>query len=215
MSTEELAPRFEAVLMPHDGIVDALAKIRGDALLPVDATREILVTSQKYPYRQLTQKNGAPYAQMLLDGVVKRFYVFADGDDDTNPARMVALRCSVARDPRSGQILVMPEVLLRGPEADFVMSVKYGCCTAGGRTMIYSDTSRTRGVFANVASSGTDVRAEIRSVWNNVHILELDAAGQAALQHLALDMTGRCTAHEKRANYTIGGNWAGRPLVPS
>jgi len=217
--TQELAPAFEAALMLHDGIMPALAAVSAGKLLPVDAARKVLLAPEKYPYKLLAAPDGRPYAQMAAGQALKRYYIFADADEIDNPARMFALVCNVTRDARTGIILVMPEEIIRGPEADFVMSVKYGCCTNGGRTFVYSDTSQSKGVFANIRSSGSDVREYIRDAWDRLQVQVLDANGMAALHHLSLDLTGRCAhganGHAARANYTAAGALQGRGLRPS
>lgn len=208
----ELAPQFEAVLLLHDGIMGSLAQIRPDRLLPAPAMRNILLESERYPYTQLTQPNGRPYMQVPQDGVLKRYYIFADPEEIDNPVRMVAMECDVEMD-RSGVIKVMPSRLMRGAEADVFMSVKFGCCSPGSRTVIYSDTSQTQGVFVNMSSSGNDVRSEIRAIWNNLKVTVLDDKGAAALHHLVMDMSGRCgsghASHAARADYGRGASFSG------
>jgi hypothetical protein len=208
----QLAPEFEAILMLHDGIADALGQIKSNQLLPASAAKEILQSAEQYPYAQLTQPDGKPYLEVRMDGKVKRHYIFADPEEPFDASRMVVMTCAVSLD--RGVIVVMPETLSRGPEADFVMSAKYGCCP-GGRTMIYSDTSQSRGVFMNMASSGGDVRAEIRQVWARLQGNVLDANGMKAIEHLALDLTGRCSSHEhaQRTDHTQASTWKGKALT--
>lgn len=212
----ELAPNFEAVLMPHDGIMPALVRINSKALLPVDVARTVLIDSQKFPYAPVKAASGKPYAQISVDGVLKHFYIFANPEDPTNPQSMLALQCTVRQD-KSGVIVVMPEHLLRGPEADVVFSVKYGCCTAGGRTMVYSDTGTDGTSFLRTAFSGADVRPEIQQIWRNLKVVTLDDAGMASLAHLADDLRGTCGGHNHglRPDYRQGGSWGARRFTCS
>ena len=213
---QELAPTFEAVLMPHDGNVEALAKLSSKTLLPVDVASKVLVTSQKYPYRQLKAADGKPYTQTVVDGALKRFYIFANPDDINDTASLLALQCNVTLD-KSGIILVMPEALLRGADADVALSVKFGCCASGGRTMLYSDRKADGSVFLRIAFSGADVRGEIQNVWRNLKLVSLDAKGVAALKHLADDMTGQCQghAHTGKPDYSRASSWAGPRVAMS
>ena len=213
----ELAPQFEGVLMPHDGIMQALADISREKLLPADAVRKVLL-GEKYPFTQVKGRDGKPYIQMWEGKALQRYYIFMDAQEPDNPARMLALVCNVTRDTRSGVILVMPHEVLRGAEADAVLSVKYGCCKDGGPTVVYTDTRANGQVFACVRSSGTDVRAYIASQWAGLQVRVLDANGMAALHHMALDLSGRCgtglAGHDSRAGYTPD-RLKGAGLTPS
>ena len=203
---KELTPNFEAVLFLHDDIVQALARIKSNQLLPADAAKQIL-EGEKYPYAQLTQPDGKPYLEVSTNTGVKRHYVFVDPDDASNASKMVVVTCSMTlgKDKENNhEIKVMPERISRGPEADFVMSVKYGCCS-GGRTMIYSDTSATtQKVFVNIASSAGDVLENIIKMWANLPVSVLNAEGLKNVQQLAQRF------NEQRAPGTVANNWVNK-----
>ncbi|MBU6234362.1 MAG: hypothetical protein KGQ41_00825 [Alphaproteobacteria bacterium] len=204
----ELAPNFEAVLMPHDGNVEALARLSSTALLPVDVARTVLVSSEKYPYAPVKAPDGRPYFQTPLDGVLKRYYMFVNPEAPYDATNMLALQCNVIKEVKTGIIVVTPEALLRGSEADAALSIKFGCC-AGGRTMVYTDRKASGQVFLRVAFSGADVRSEMQTIWRGLKLVTLDEKGMAALAHMVADMRGTCQGHThaQKADYTRTQNW--------
>jgi hypothetical protein len=213
--TTELAPIFEAPLMLHDDIMEAVCAINSNQLLPADVAKTILVDTQQYPYVLLGAQSGKQYEQLIMDGALKRFYIFADPEDPKNTNSMFALQCNVSK---AGSVInVMPEQILRGPEADFVLSIKYGCCAKNGRTMIYSDTKTDGTSFLRVAFSGQDIRPEIQQIWRNLKLVNLNPQGLATLAHMAEHLTGHCDSHTHahKPNYNEGKNLSGQKLTIS
>ncbi len=217
-----LAPDFESVVMPTtDDDMKIVTLIKPNQMLDPRVADYFVLGQRETKYMQLRQPGGKPYLDMKMDdGNVKRFYVFAlpaEPGSETfhdDPAYMVAVQCSVTQ-PAANVLSIMPERLIRGPESFFVMSASFACCASGakrGRTMLYSDTSESRGHFLNMAFAGDNIRPEIMAVWRRLDVVVADAFGLQALGHLAKDLTGTCTNHAKLVDPAKTASWRGAKL---
>lgn len=211
----ELFPTFEGVWFVDDNNILAAQNFNKTPLLSARDARIVLQNPTPYPYQQIKQPNGKPYAHIIEDGVLKRHYIFVDPEAPQDPSSAIDFVFTVHE--LNNIIVCLPHEVRRGQNADFIASVTHNCCS-GGRTMLYSDTGvHTQKTIFNMASSGSDMVAEIRQAWQNTQALSLNNEGLAALHHLILDMTGHCSPnhhnHAHLSQYTQQKNWKGAKLT--
>lgn len=222
VTPQVLSPDFEAMTMPvEEADMRAAAAIRPGAMLAPQIAEYFILQKNGVPYLQLSQPNGKPFIDLHTDEGLKRFYVFAlpvepgSAEYHDDPSYMVAMQCRVEQ-VQPNVWSIMPEKLFRGPEAYFVMSISFACCSSPGgrgRTMLYSDTSEREGPFLNRAFAGATMRSDIKKVWDNLSATVLEGVGIAALHHLAKDLTGGgCQGHGHLINPAKSAHWKGASL---
>lgn len=68
-----------------------------------------------------------PTKPVLMDDKQTRIYLWSDPADEENPAKMVAIYAKINKD--GDDIHIEPELLVKGPEANFVLFYKMSCCS--------------------------------------------------------------------------------------
>jgi hypothetical protein len=214
-----LGPDIEAMVMPAaDDEMQMAASIKPGALLEARVADFFILQNRETKFMQLKSPEGKPFLDLRTDAGVKRFFVFAlpapDGNYHDDPAYMAALQCKVKKEGENVWS-IMPEKIFRGRDVYFVMAVSYPCCASPGgraRTLLYSDTSESKGPFLNRAFTRSAMRPEIKKEWDALQVIVVDGMGGQALRHLAKDLTGQCKNHAALADPAKSGHWKGQTL---
>lgn len=132
-------PRFVSLLKMTEGNFPFIRdKVLAQDFLTADNAESLIRQFAPAAYKRIDD----PVAPVFMDDKTTRVYLWADPADEENPRKMVAIYAKVTRE--GDHIDVKPEMLIKGPDANFVLFYQMSCCAGMSAIACFSTKGEQR-----------------------------------------------------------------------
>ncbi len=132
-------PRFVSLLKMTDGnfpfIRDSILK---QDFLNAASAEGIIRQFAPASYTRIDD----PAKPIFMDDKTTRVYLWADPADEANPRKMIAIYAKVTKE--GDNIDIKPELLVKGPDANFVLFYQMSCCAGLSALTCFSTKGEQR-----------------------------------------------------------------------